>query len=266
MGFLITGASGFVGSRVVAALRRLRPDVELHTPTSGELNFVDRKAVAAFLQKFKPTHIIHLAWTTKHGEYWSSPDNKLWTLATINLAREFYAAGGKRFIGIGTVAEYGWTGEILSEDSPLDPATIYGAAKLETCLRVGEIAYRAKQQQGEASFAWCRLFYLFGEGEDPRRFVASIKQPLLRGETARCENPELVRDLMDVEAAGEAIAKVALSNYEGPINVCSGKAEKLGDIAKRIARELGAEDRLSFGKGEDGVAVVGDASRLRSIS
>lgn len=265
MRILVTGAGGFVGRRIVSALRELKPEVELLIPARDELNLLDQEDATKYLKCYCPSHVIHCAWVTEHGVYWSSPDNKPWVAATVHLARQFYQAGGERFVGIGTVAEYEWTGAILSEDSPLHPATVYGAAKLESCLKITAVASKRRELGHAASFAWCRLFYLFGEGEDPRRFVASIKQPLLRGEAARCENPDLVRDMMEVGAAGEAIAKVALSDYEGPINICSGRGERLGDIARRIARECGAEDRLSFGTGEAGVAVVGDAARLRAL-
>ncbi len=78
--------------------------------------------------------IVHCAWVTDHGAYWTSPENLDWAAATLSLARESHERGAKRFVGVGTCAEYAWGGnEPLSEaTTPLQPATLYGIAKDST--------------------------------------------------------------------------------------------------------------------------------------
>ena len=97
------------------------------------------------------------------------------------------------------------------------------------------------------SFAWCRLFYLYGECEDERRLVPYIRTQLAAGREALLTSGEQVRDFLDVEEAGRMIADVALGALEGAVNVCSGNGVTVRQLAERIADEYGQRDLLRFG-------------------
>ena len=75
--------------------------------------------------------LLHLAWATEHGAFWTSPDNVRWLEASLALLRAFVAGGGARAVVAGTCAEYSWSTEadVLAEEAPLEPATLYGASK-----------------------------------------------------------------------------------------------------------------------------------------
>jgi GDP-L-fucose synthase len=57
---LITGASGFLGSRVLVALESRSPQ-RVSAPTSSEYDLRDRAAVTAMFSKLQPDLVIHLA-------------------------------------------------------------------------------------------------------------------------------------------------------------------------------------------------------------
>ncbi len=57
---LITGASGFLGTRVLAALEARLPK-RVSAPTSVDYDLRDRAAVTAMFSKFQPDLVIHLA-------------------------------------------------------------------------------------------------------------------------------------------------------------------------------------------------------------
>ena len=76
-------------------------------------------------------------------------------------------------------------------------------------------------QQG-IEFAWCRLFYLYGEGEDERRLVPYLRAKLRAGEPAELTSGEQIRDYLDVRDAGRMIVEAALGTVQGPVNICSG--------------------------------------------
>ncbi|QHI71953.1 NAD-dependent epimerase/dehydratase family protein [Aminipila terrae] len=84
------------------------------------------------------------------------------------------------------------------------------------------------------SFAWGRLFYLFGEGEKISRVVPYAVTGLLEGRKVICKNASAVRDYMYVKDAGEAIVKTLLSNAEGIINIASGKPITMGELFWQI--------------------------------
>ena len=56
---------------------------------------------------------------------------------------------------------------------------------------------------------------------------------------------------MDVMDAGRVIATVALGSQSGVVNVCSGQAVTIRQIAENIADDYGRRDLLKFGARED---------------
>jgi nucleoside-diphosphate-sugar epimerase len=124
----------------------------------------------------------------------------------------------------------------------LKPLTPYAAAKAAAFLTLSQ--WLPLQQ---IEFCWCRLFYLYGEGEDARRLVPYIRARLGAGEPAELTSGEQVRDFLDVREAGAMIAAHALGGDAGAVNVCSGIPVTVRELALRIADEYGRRDLLKFG-------------------
>jgi nucleoside-diphosphate-sugar epimerase len=97
------------------------------------------------------------------------------------------------------------------------------------------------------SFVWCRVFYLYGEGEDERRLVPYVRRQLAAGQEVLLTRGDQVRDFLDVKDAAGMIADVALGQQQGAVNVCSGQAVSVRQLAERIADEYGRRDLLRFG-------------------
>lgn len=178
---LVTGASGFIGAPVVRALmaeghqvigvsRSTPPPDGVAAPAILwlEADLLKAQSADRLMQAAKPDALVHLAWETKHGEFWTSPANAQWLSATLELARAFAAAGGQRFVGLGSCAEYSWDGlrhgEAISETSPCTPRSVYGASK-NACFE----QLRGLFQGGRVSFAWGRLFFPMARGIVVRR-------------------------------------------------------------------------------------------------
>lgn len=270
---LVTGASGLIGRNVVKAL--LERGVEVHAvsrtlahqPDGGlvrwhKADLLNRDARIAVLDSSGPRTIIHCAWVTEHGAYWSSPENLDWVAATVSLAREAQERGALRFVGVGTCAEYKWgQDDVLSEtSSPLEPATLYGKAK-DATRRVIE-AFAAGCG---LSFAWARVFMLYGAGEAPGRLVASLANALARDEPAKMASGKGVRDLMDARDVGAAIAAIAQSSATGSINIGTGVGTKLGVVGEILARLAARPDLLQLNalpERAEPLCIVADATRL----
>jgi nucleoside-diphosphate-sugar epimerase len=239
---LLTGASGFLGRQVIGPLLRLGFEVHatsrvpLLAPDIHQYNvdLFDQNAVSVLLEDVRPTHLVHLAWYTKAPEYWQSPINTDWVTHSVHLLESFVHAGGERFVGAGTCAEYDWGSPVLLENvTPEHPATPYGQAKLSLFHWGEEIA-----QSAGISFAWARLFFLFGPYEREGRFVPSIVDSLLRGQRAHCHNGDLERDFLYVEDAGSAMATLTDSDARGAVNIASGMGYRLEHIARRIGEAM----------------------------
>lgn len=252
---LLTGAAGFIGRNAIPFLRAR--DYEVHCAyideqrLAGEqegvvwheCNLLDADKQRDLLHEVSPTQLLHFAWETTHRQYWTSRDNLAWVQASLNLLVNFADCGGKRAVLAGTCAEYNWSSGCCRENAtPLRPATLYGACKNSTREIAGH--YLA---QKKISFAWGRIFFLYGPHEHPERMVASVINALLRGKPARCSHGKQVRDFLYVKDVANAFVALLESGVEGPVNIASGSPVTLRDVIKMIAVKIGREDLVEYG-------------------
>jgi dTDP-6-deoxy-L-talose 4-dehydrogenase (NAD+) len=258
---LLTGAAGFVGRQVLRVLGergcRVRPvvragkqetlarDAAIETIVASPDIFAESAAWWARTCSGADT-VIHAAWYAEPGQYLQSPKNQECLSGTLRLAEGAVQAKVRRFVGIGTCFEYDLDAGRLSVETPLRPATPYAQAKVDAFKALSATLPR----QGVA-FAWCRLFYLYGEGEDSRRLVAYVRGRLQAGEPVELSSGSQIRDFLDVREAARMIADVALGSGEGPVNICSGRPVTVREVAERIADEFGRRDLLRFGARPD---------------
>ena len=253
MKVLLTGASGFVGRHIVKNLvergasiratcrgnRELPAGIDERVHVD-DLFSADKDQLAALLDGVDL--VIHAAWYVEHGDYVISPKNLAALAGTVRLAEAAIEARVPRFVGLGTCFEYDFNAPMpLSPDALLKPATPYGAAKAAAFSALSSAFSHAG-----LSFGWARLFYLHGEGEDPRRFAAYIRSSLLQNRTAELSSGRQIRDYIDVSDASKMIIDFSFSNVEGSVNICSGVRRSVRDLAIMIAKRLGKQNLLRF--------------------
>jgi len=264
---MITGASGFIGRHVLPAL--VARGYEVHAASSRKsgsdglgikwhgVNLLDSTACSVLMAKVRPSHLLHLAWYTDHGKYWSSPANIAWVQASLGLLRAFTDQGGQRAVFAGTCAEYDWADGICDEDhTPLQPASIYGACK----HALSELLAAHSAATGLSS-AWGRLFYLFGPGEKSSRLVPHVITHLLRDTPAQCSGGGQERDFLFVEDAADAFAALLDSKISGALNIARGESVGIRELASMIAAKMGKPQLLRF----DTSAPPGPATLTASV-
>jgi dTDP-6-deoxy-L-talose 4-dehydrogenase (NAD+) len=96
-------------------------------------------------------------------------------------------------------------------------------------------------------FSWCRLFYLYGEGEHDKRLIPYIHKKLANSEPVHLTKGDQIRDFINVNEAGRLIAETSLNSSIGPVNICSGIPITVREIAEKIADDYGRRDLLKFG-------------------
>lgn len=269
---LISGANGFVGSACLEAASAL--DLPVHAVSRGpgggrgcswhQADLMDPAQVSDLMAAIRPSHLLHLAWVTAPGSYWTSPDNDRWRDASLHLVREFARQGGRRAVVTGTCAEYDWSDGLCDEaTTPTRPATHYGRTKHALHQELERIA-----GDGGVQLVWARLFFLYGPGEDPARLVPSVIIPLLRGQPALCSSGTQRRDFLHVADAAEALVGLLFATAVGTFNVASGVAVPVADVVNRIGSLLGMSDQLRLGARSpapsDPPLLVADVRRLRS--
>lgn len=271
---LLTGASGFIGRHCLRPL--LARGFEIHAvarqPQAAEpgvtwhaADLLRPGAARELVEAVRPTHLLHLAWYVVPGKLIAAPENFDWVTASLELVRSFADAGGRRLAVCGSGYEYDWSYGYCTEGlTPCVPDTVYGACKhaLHELVRT----FAAGRQ---LSFAWPRVFFLYGPHEHPQRLVSSVIRALLRGEPAPCSHGRQIRDYLHVQDVADGLAAVLDSDGQGAVNVSSGQAATLREIVLAIGRLTGRPELIQLGaipaRANDVPLVVGANARAASL-
>ena len=136
---LITGASGFVGSRTAATLQ---DRYELITPCHSELDITSEEAVESFISRTQPDAILHLAALSNTGYCEEHPqESYLVNVVSVENIAKAAAKHGIKLVWFSSDQVYNGCTELglLSEDTPLKPENHYGRHKLLAEQRALEI-------------------------------------------------------------------------------------------------------------------------------
>ncbi len=276
---LITGAGGFVGAAVAKAalaaghevialvrnekarLSTIADQISLHRIDLG-----DSSAVAALLAAVRPDIVVHSAWEGVGGAL-RSGDIQLDNIRTsVALADAGIAAGARKFVGIGSQAEYGrYDRKIVEIDLP-QPTMLYGAAKLAANHLVAQ-----RCREAGISFAWLRLFSVYGPGDNPNWLIPSAAASLVRGRAPQCTAGTQKWDYLHIDDVAEGVLAAAVADEAaGVFNLSSGEPIAVRTIVEML-RDLAAPGlALNFGAipfGPDQIMHLdGDNRRLRKAS
>jgi nucleoside-diphosphate-sugar epimerase len=264
---LVTGASGYVGRQCLGHLQEL--GFEVHgiarepQPASGVVmhgaDILRGSDWRSLLNELRPTHLLHLAWTTAHGAFWTDPANEAWLESSRRLVDAFIEAGGRRIITAGSCAEYDWTAPPPFSEAvtPCAPSTPYGRAKLALYEHAA-----ARCRAAGLSHAHARLFFSFGPGEQAGRLVPAVILSLAAGHEFEIKDAGALRDFLDVREIGRALALIAAGDAAGPINVGMGAGVTVGDLAGQIARLMDRPSLLRLQNSGAASEIVADTRRL----
>jgi nucleoside-diphosphate-sugar epimerase len=263
---LLTGSTGFVGRAVTRVLHSaghrlchvVRRGSEARIPILGPQDrlipvedlFAQSSGWWGHVMQDQDL-VLHMAWYAEAGKYQTSPRNLDCLAGTLAMAQGAAQAQLRRFVGVGTCLEYDLrspqgVSHSVGPDSPLNPQSPYAAAKAACALALGQ-----NLPQSGVDFLWARLFYLHGEGEDPRRLVAALNESLSKGEPIALTSGRQIRDFLEVSEAAEMLVSDALSDLSGVSNICSQTGITVRSLAEQIADRYGRRDLLQFGTRPD---------------
>lgn len=246
----VTGGAGFLGSFVVAELKR-RGAQDVFVPRSKDYPLVEGEAVRCLLQDAQPDVVIHLAAhvggiganRAKPAEFFY--DN---LMMSTQLLHESWKQGVSKFVGIGTVCAYPkftpvpFREEDLWNGYPEETNAPYGLAK--KMLLVQSQAYR--QQYGFDSI-YLLPVNLYGPGDNidlqSSHVIPAMIRKVLTAQAAGDDTVTLwgdgsaTREFLYVEDAAQGIV-LAAERFDGeePVNLGSGNEISIKDLAETIAR------------------------------
>jgi nucleoside-diphosphate-sugar epimerase len=278
MRLLLTGGTGFIGTAFRNNLTRKGIDFSFISSREGGRSAVDtglpiqcdlltEQGRIHAVETAKADTLIHLAWYAEPNNFWNSPRNLEWVAASLDLVQRFAGNGGKRCVVVGTCAEYDWSGggRFSETETPLRPATYYGVAK--DALRRVLQGYAAI---AGLSFLWSRLFWPYGPGEPDGRLFSSLIKKLRNDQITTCRAGNLKRDYMHIDDIAEALSAATFSGIEGAVNIASGKAVSLGELATALAASMGKPELLKVGRVPTGPGnpeeIYADTDILKSVS
>ncbi|HBB76896.1 MAG: hypothetical protein A3J18_02540 [Candidatus Levybacteria bacterium RIFCSPLOWO2_02_FULL_40_18] len=257
--YLVTGATGFVGSNIVRALIKKGEKVTIIT-RDKKLNWRLRDIIKEFdvhqldlviddlvpsLKKIRPDYIFHLA---AYGVLPNEKNTKKMIDVNLKGAVNLINAASKNpfklFVNTGTSVEYGVKNRKMRETDVLTPINDYGVTKAAATLygqRMG-----IKEGLPIVNF---RLFTPFGKYEDKTRLVPSVILSALRNEPIRVSVPTTVRDFVFIEDVVNAYLRVTKLSFEPGeiVNIGSGKQHSIEQIVSLILKITKSYSEVEWG-------------------
>jgi nucleoside-diphosphate-sugar epimerase len=241
---LVTGAGGFIGSRLVRALLDDEADVHAIVRPGGardrladargaavhEVDLSDLDGLERTVRSVRPELVLHAAFPFGHP---SSRAERLrmvhdGVLGTFNVLEAVSAAGAARVVHFGSTLEYGPRSVPLAESEPLTPSTWRGGAKAASAL----LALQTARSLG-VELIVLRPFSVYGPWESPRRLIPTLVRAALTGEEVSLV-PGPRHDFVFVDDVVEA----ALGALTAPLP--NGEAFNLGTGIERRNEEVAA--------------------------
>lgn len=276
---LVTGATGFVGRHLVAALlergctvRAVARTLETARgmPWFDAVEFVAADIHAAQLDVPRLTSgidaLVHLAWPglPNYQALFHFEHN---LFADYRFIKQMVESGVPQVLVTGTCFEYGLQNGALSESAEARPSNPYGLAK--NTLR---LFLQALQQEQPFTLQWARLFYLYGEGQNPKSLLASLDQAIDSGaEQFDMSAGEQLRDYLPVEQAADYLAQLlGRPDISGVINCCSGEPISVRALVEQHLQRRDATLQLNLGHyayaSHEPMAFWGVAQRLQQLT
>lgn len=280
---LVTGAAGFIGTKLVSEL--IRQNYKVYTMIEkDDINSWERlKAIdngleiiddSQYMFKYADSYpafsqIFHLATVGVSPEF---KDINLICDVNIKLGCQLidFAKENKSgvFINFGSCFEYGDHGNVLlTEDMECRPETLYAISKnVSTNLITGY----AKLQN--VKMITVRPFGVFGEGEGVTRLAPTIIKGCMNGESVKTTFGEQIRDFVNVKDLVRAVIKLSESQYKAyeVYNICSDYPVSVKNFILEIIDVCGFDISLvDFGsvpyRENEAMIFAGNNKKLQSI-
>lgn len=256
---LITGATGFLGFSILEKIIEngdipyvlVRNDSNL-SKIKSLLNVCkvfyyktlqDEELILSLIELETVDSFIHCAWKGVEQRNDSSQItyNVSFTIDSIVLAHKINC---KRWVGIGSQAEYGAVNAVAMEDStPIKPFSIYGKAKASCYWAASALC-----QAYSLEMVWCRVFSLYGPNDNPNYLIPYVIKNLLKGTSPSLTSCQQKWDYLYVSDGANAIVSIANSKVTGIFNVGSGQTIILKEVVEYLKQALNPTIQINFGE------------------
>ena len=150
----------------------------------------------------------------------------------------------KQIISMGSQAEYGYYTKRVTEEDELNPQTLYGKTKIETCQWL-----KTYCEQHEIEWQWLRIFTIFGEGLRVGVIPFAINKCLSGDKVLETTKGEQVYSFLYAKDFAKAFMNVVgVKGKSGIYNVSQPRNEHtIRDVLLRIKALTHSDIDIKFG-------------------
>lgn len=273
MKILVTGANGYIGSKITKKLLDLGNEV---IATDISIEHIDKRAKIIKTDIFgnedyfelfeRPDVCLHLAW--RDGFVHSSINHILDLPKHYVFLTSLLDSGLKHLAVMGSMHEIGYHEGMIDENTPCNPKTNYGIAK--NALRQLLENY-VNNNHPDCVFQWLRAFYIFGDDLFGNSIFVKLRKAAMDGQTLFpfTTGKNKFDFISDTELCNQIAAVITQDRINGIINVCSGVPVSLGEQIEWYIKEYNLNIKLDYGKFKErpteSPCIYGDNSRIMQI-
>lgn len=231
MKVIVTGASGFVGHRVVKEL--LRRGVKTCAVARHPVEFPDSVVVDNYFDTPSGDVLIHLAENPNRAQV--NEIGSAYLCEAGALANSLVSKGYQRIVFASSAVVYG--DKDKRRHKPMDPVLatdVYSQSKLE-CEMLFD------KNNGVIA----RISNLYGVGMSTENVFSKIIQQVRCAGEVKVWNDKPIRDFLWVDDAVDALVEMALGRAKGIYNVASGRAVSIGELIDAALLSSGVDKQYT---------------------
>jgi nucleoside-diphosphate-sugar epimerase len=259
---LITGGGGYLGSKLCEKLAKTGAliyllDIQFNKISEKLMSqykninktYVDitnKETVENICKKIRPDYIFHFCALLNRDRDFSLYQ-KLYEVnveGTLNLLEGLKNVDYKGLYYSSSGEVYGNSKSPFNEEQMPKPSSPYSLTKLmaENLIQTFSSIYFKP-------YTILRIFNFFGPDMPENFFISQLISNLKKNKVFKMTEGEQIRDFLHIDDLINSIIYISLSDQSKGevINICSGKGEKLIDLAQKISAILNKENRLEIG-------------------